>query len=77
MGQKSQAPITFTAVVYKVQTLVDGGLRFTLDAGEDAVMQAAQLIECKRFGALVEVAMTPVEKAEHERNADKHGKIHI
>ncbi|MFA5376939.1 MAG: hypothetical protein WC455_14410 [Dehalococcoidia bacterium] len=42
------ARITFSAVVYKVQTLADGGLRITLDLPETAIPQAAMLMECKR-----------------------------
>lgn len=42
------AQITFTAAVYKVQTLVDGGIRLTLDLPETAIPQAAMLMECKR-----------------------------
>lgn len=46
---REQAPvIRFDAEVYKVQTLVDGGLRVTLDLPETAIPQAAMLIECKR-----------------------------
>ena len=40
--------IEFPATVYKVQTLVDGGLRLTLDLPETAIKQAAMLMECKR-----------------------------
>ena len=42
------ARIQFSAVVYKVQTLADGGLRITLDLPETAIPQAAMLMECKR-----------------------------
>jgi hypothetical protein len=42
--------ICFEATVAKVQTLVDFGLRITLDLSEDAITQAAQLMECKRQG---------------------------
>ena len=42
------ARITFSATVYKVQTLADGGLRITLDLPETAIPQAAMLMECKR-----------------------------
>jgi len=45
---KEQAVIEFHAVVYKVQTLVDNGLRITLDLPEQEVAQAAMLMECKR-----------------------------
>lgn len=40
--------IQFDAVVARVQTLVDGGLRVTLDLPEQAIAQAAALMECKR-----------------------------
>lgn len=40
--------IQFDAIVARVQTLVDGGLRITLDLPETAIPQAAWLMECKR-----------------------------
>jgi hypothetical protein len=40
--------IKFTAVVAKVQTMVDGGIRVVLDLPETAIKQAADLMECKR-----------------------------
>lgn len=46
--------IKFAAQVAKVQSLADGGIRLTLDLPEDAIMQAAQLMECKRWAAVVE-----------------------
>ena len=48
-------PIRFHASVARVQTLADGGIRITLDAPETAIMQAAQLMECKRAGAVLEI----------------------
>ena len=48
-SDEQQEVIRFDAIVYKVQTLVDGGLRVTLDLPETAVMQVAELMECKRF----------------------------
>jgi hypothetical protein len=42
--------IEFVGAVQKVQTLVDGGLRVTIDLPETAVSEAAQLMECKRQG---------------------------
>lgn len=47
---KNAPAIRFAAVVEKVQTLVDGGIRITLDLPEDAIAQAAQLMACKREG---------------------------
>jgi len=48
----------FDAQVYKVQTLVDGGLRVTLDLPEDAIAQAAALMECKRLEIALKVVVS-------------------
>lgn len=40
--------VVFSATVYKVQTLVDGGLRVTFDLPESAIPQASRLMEFKR-----------------------------
>ena len=42
--------IEFAAEVYKVQTLVDHGIRITLDLPESSIPQAAMLMECRRQG---------------------------
>jgi hypothetical protein len=42
--------ITFEAAVFKLQTLVDHGIRLTLDLPEDAIPQMAMLAECQREG---------------------------
>lgn len=39
--------IKFTAIVEKIQTLKDGGLRLTLDLPEDATGQAKALMDVK------------------------------
>jgi hypothetical protein len=49
------------ATVARVQTLADGGLRFTLDASESCVMQAAELMTCKRFGVVLQVTCEAME----------------
>lgn len=54
--------IEFKAVPSKVQTLADGGLRFTFDVGEHEIVAAAQLMECKRAGVVLTVKLTPIEK---------------
>lgn len=68
--------ITFQASVQKVQTLADGGLRFTFDAPEGALMAMAELAACKQRGVYLDVVATP-----HEENGDGSGpaprKIHI
>lgn len=51
--------INFWATVARVQTLADGGLRVTLDLPEDAILQAAQLMECKRRGAVLNFEASP------------------
>lgn len=57
-------PITFTAVVQKIQTLADGGLRFTFDAPETEVMAAAELMEAKRIGVVLSVVVEPQDNNE-------------
>lgn len=52
--------IAFAAEVSKVQTLVDGGLRITLDIAEDEIATAAKLMECKRFGVVLKVNAEPL-----------------
>lgn len=47
-NKKTAPVIAFPATVEKVQTLVDGGIRITLDLPEDAIAQAAALMACKR-----------------------------
>jgi hypothetical protein len=42
--------IKFQAIVYKVQTLTDMGIRVTLDLPEDSIPQMAMLAETKRQG---------------------------
>ena len=63
--------IEFIAAVYKVQTLVDGGVRVTLDLPETAIMQMAQLAECQRFGVLLEVACKTGGKQTNGKSIDK------
>lgn len=49
--------IVFDAIVYKVSTLADGGLRITLDLPESAIPEAARLMECKRNETALRVAI--------------------
>lgn len=48
--------IEFSGSVFKVQTLVDGGLRVTLDLPETEIASVARLMECKREGVYLEFA---------------------
>ena len=60
--------IRFQAQIYKVQTLVDGGLRLTLDLGEQDLKAAVDMMECKKRGALVEFAAVPVKQEGNREN---------
>ena len=51
-------PINFDAIVARVQTLADGGLRVTLDLPEDAIEAAALLMALKREGVALKVRVT-------------------
>ncbi len=48
MTTKNKPVIVFSATVASVKTLVDGGIRVTLDLPEDAISQAAALMACKK-----------------------------
>jgi hypothetical protein len=52
-------PVEFDAIIYKVQTLVDMGLRITLDLPENAIIAAAQLMALRRSGAVIHITATP------------------
>ena len=67
--------IIFTATVYKVQTLVDGGVRLALDMPEDTIMQMAMLAECQRYGVVLRITAEPEVKGDGLQQ--KRGKIHI
>lgn len=51
--------VCFSAQVARVQTLVDGGLRVTLDLPEDSVVAVAQLMEFKRLRIYLQVECKP------------------
>ena len=53
--------ITFDAIVYKVSTLVDQGLRISFDLPENAIIACAQLMACKREGSILHVTIA-IEK---------------
>lgn len=56
--------IHFIASIVRIQTMVDGGIRVTLDMPEHAIMQAAQLMECKRAGAVLDITASPKVESE-------------
>jgi hypothetical protein len=75
-------PITTTVTVAKVQTMADGGLRFIFDAPETETLQAAQFMECKRWGVVGKLTFEALEKEpEAEENEPEQQrsarKIHI
>jgi hypothetical protein len=49
-------PLVFDAVVAKVSTLSDGGIRVTFDLPETAIEAAAELMRCKREEVPLRVA---------------------
>ena len=53
-GDLAEIVIKFDAIVYKVQTLSDGGIRLTLDMSENSIPQMAMLAETKREGIPLE-----------------------
>lgn len=53
---------TFIATVYKVQTLVDGGIRVTLDLPETAIKEMAFLADCHRNGENLRITVETDEK---------------
>ena len=50
MSEPRPDEIVSPVQIVKVQTLSDGGLRYTFDAPEGQVLTAAYLMECKRRG---------------------------
>ena len=54
-----QEKVEFKAEVIRVQTMADGAIRVVLDMSEDSIMQMAQLAECKRWGAVLDVTCQP------------------
>jgi hypothetical protein len=48
--------ISFDAIVNKVATLTDGGIRVTFDLPETAIDEAAALMRCKREEVPLRVA---------------------
>jgi len=51
--------ITFGALISKIQTLTDGGIRVMFDLSGDAIPQTVRLLESKRRGQTLDVVCTP------------------
>ena len=60
--------IVTTVIVAKVQTMADGGLRFIFDAPETETLQAAQFMECKRFGVVGNLTFEAIEGNEQKED---------
>ena len=56
--------VTFDATVYKVQTLVDNGLRVTFDLSEDEIEAVTWLMEVKRSETPLRVACVALGELE-------------
>ena len=63
--------ISFVASVYKVQTLVDGSVRVTLDLPETAIPQMAMLAECQRAGIVLTFEAREAEDDVHKFTWDE------
>jgi hypothetical protein len=68
--------VEFWAIVGKVQTMADGGIRVYLDLPEGAIMQAAELMAYKRAGVVLDVTCTARQDDERERQGTNR-KLHI
>lgn len=66
----AMAEITFSAAVYKVSTLADGGIRVTLDMPTTETRQMAMLAECQLSG--IPLILTAV--ADEDKNDPKRTK---
>ncbi len=59
---KKNSVIRFSAQVWQVKTLVDGGMNVTFSLSEKELKAISQLLECKQRGAIVEIAAVPVKQ---------------
>ena len=66
-------PTTFYAIVAKIQTMADNGLRVYLDLPEQAIEEIAELMIYKRDGVVLDITATPRPK--DERETDESRKI--
>lgn len=54
--------IRFSAQVFKVQTLIDGGVRLTLDLGSVDPSVIVALFDARQPGVLLEVAAVAIKE---------------
>jgi len=67
--------IEFPGIVYAVKTLVDNGLRITLDLPEQCIPQAAMLMECKKQGIALKFAASADKSILTKLDDDKKKKV--
>lgn len=60
--------IRFQAQIFKVQTVVDGGLRVTLDLGQVSPETIVALFDAKQPGIILEVAALAVSIEKQQDN---------
>ena len=63
----SDSQVKFWAIIAKIQTMADGGLRVYLDLPEDATEAASILMEYKRFGIVADITVRPKQNDESDR----------
>ena len=66
----------FWAIIGKVQTMADGGIRVYLDLPETALVEMAELAAYQINAVVVDVVITPREKDE-PTGTDNSRKLHI
>lgn len=73
----SDNALTFDAEVVKIQTLIDNGIRLTLDLPEQAIEAAAVLMALKRQGSAlrVTVQIAPCKTGQKQGNGNKLDKL--
>ena len=56
---KNDGVIKFKADVAQVKTMADGGIRISIDLSENETEVARKLMDCRRDGLVLDVAMLP------------------
>lgn len=70
----NKSVIHFSASVFQIRTLVDGGMNVTLSLSDKDIKQIAQLLECKKAGAVLEVAAVPVKQKKSQETKKANGR---
>lgn len=62
MGKKTlDCTIRFKASVEQIKTMVDGGIRITLDMAETETQTAMELMEFRRKAVMLSIVAKPIE----------------